>query len=123
MKKNPKPLSWTPRRRGATYCAPACGGRCTWAAHQQAETDAKQLAETLGAGWKPRVWENLGWHFSAEREVIAVHKHGADYTAIFNGPGHSVVGRSRSPRLAVKRALQEMKNFVDGLSVALKAAS
>ncbi len=32
---------------------------------KQAAAAAKKLAKLMGAGWKPRVWENLGWHYSA----------------------------------------------------------
>lgn len=54
-----------PVRRGAIYCAPFCGYRCTWAAFQKATRDAQALCKRLGKGWQPRVWENLGWHYSA----------------------------------------------------------
>lgn len=58
-------LSWTARKRGATYCAPACGGGCTVAAHRVAKAAAANLCASLGDDWQPRVWENLGWHYSA----------------------------------------------------------
>lgn len=56
--------SWTPVRRGNAYCSPACGGRCTYSAYTHAHERAGQLVDTLGLGWSPRVWENLGWHWS-----------------------------------------------------------
>lgn len=56
---------WTPIRKGKTYCSPACGGSCTQAAHDKAQREASKLAKRLGKGWKPRVWENLGWHYKA----------------------------------------------------------
>lgn len=59
------PLSWDAVRNGAIYCAPACGGRCTWAAYQKAVRGANALAKRLGTSWVTRVWENLGWHYSA----------------------------------------------------------
>ena len=58
--------NWTPRRSGETFCSPMCGGHCTWAQHQLATKRGKALAATLGHGWKPVVWENLGWHYRAE---------------------------------------------------------
>lgn len=64
MNTNPRCLTWTPVRRGAIYCSPACGGGCTWAAFQEATGNADALAKRIGGGWKPRVWENLGWHYS-----------------------------------------------------------
>lgn len=59
-----KPLSWKAVRRGAIYCAPACGGRCTWAQYQAAIQNARKLAKRMGKGWKTRVYENLGWHYN-----------------------------------------------------------
>ena len=56
-------LSWEPVRHGDRYCAPACGGGCTFAAYQRAHKDAKKLARRLGTGWTTDVWENLDWHW------------------------------------------------------------
>jgi hypothetical protein len=63
MKKS-KPLSWKAKRHGAIYCAPACGGGCTWKAYQAAVSNARVLARRMGKGWKTRVHENLGWHYN-----------------------------------------------------------
>jgi hypothetical protein len=60
-----KSLSWKPVSNGAIYCAPACGCGCTLAAYRQAHQDARELCKRLGKGWKPRVWENMGWHYCA----------------------------------------------------------
>lgn len=57
-----RPLSWTPRRRGKIYCAPACGRGCTRAMYDRAHREATKIAKALGPGWKIRVWENLGWY-------------------------------------------------------------
>lgn len=56
---------WTPKRRGAIYCAPACGMGCTWIAFNAASCAASNLARSLGDAWEPDVWENLGWHYAA----------------------------------------------------------
>ena len=57
--------AWTPVLDGGIFCSPACGGACTLAAHDIAQSRAKALAGRLGKGWEPKVWENLGWHFRA----------------------------------------------------------
>lgn len=62
---------WKPVRKGPIYCAPACGGKCTHAAFEQATRNAGILVRHLidagyGNRWVPRVWENLGWHWGAE---------------------------------------------------------
>lgn len=63
--------AWTPKREGAVYCSPACGGRerhgCTWQAHLQAKSRARAMAKLLGPGWTWKVYENLGWHYAVER--------------------------------------------------------
>ena len=55
-----------PARRGVIYCSPWCGFCCTWEAHQRATQEAEALVKRLGPGWTPKVWENSGWHYSAE---------------------------------------------------------
>lgn len=62
--KKPKKLSWKAKRKGTIYCAPACGGGCTWAAYRRARHRAKRLAKHMGKGWTIRVHENLGWHYN-----------------------------------------------------------
>lgn len=32
----------------------------------EARSKAEALAARLGCNWKPRVWENLGWHYGAQ---------------------------------------------------------
>lgn len=64
----------TPVRQGDRYCSPSCGGGCTWKEYQQAVRDADQLVKQLrGEGWKPVVWENLGWHFQAVSGPVQVY--------------------------------------------------
>lgn len=55
-------------RRGDKFCAPWCGRGCTWAEYSRAVKKADALVKKLnaiGGKWKPRVWENLGWHYQA----------------------------------------------------------
>lgn len=87
--KKPKTLSWIPVRRGPIYCAPACGGRCTWAAYQQALKASRDIARRLGPGWEPNVWENLGWHFNLKCGPMAVYpaiRKGKFIITMANGP-------------------------------------
>lgn len=80
MKPSPEPLSWTPMKRGSILCSPACGYNCTQTAHDKAHRDAAALVASLGGAphWKPRVWENLGWHHCAISSCgrLKVHPHG-----------------------------------------------
>ncbi len=113
----PKPLSWKPVRRGDTYCAPACGGGCTIHAFNQAKTNAQSLVDGLGRGWKPHVWENLGWHFSAISPDgrIKVHPFGGGmkgYTAFIGldaSAGGKWTGQHRLPKTAIKKAMATVR--------------
>lgn len=57
-------LSWKPVRRDHIYCAPACGGGCTYAKYKAAVKAVNALKKRLGKGWKGRVHENLGWFYN-----------------------------------------------------------
>ena len=85
-----KKLSDKPRRRGAIYCSPFCGAKCTYAAYQRAQSGGKALARALGKTWTFRVWENLGWHYCAISPCgrWKVHSnHRANYTAFLGEAG------------------------------------
>lgn len=66
MARKPRALSWVPKRLGAVYCAPACGHGCKHSDYLTAQRRAARLCAKLGKGWRPNVWENLGWHYSAK---------------------------------------------------------
>jgi hypothetical protein len=113
-----KELSWDPVRHGDIYCAPACGGKCTWAAYQEANKNAKALARKLGKGWVPLVWENLGWHWAAKTTdgLMKVHPgiykgKVTDYTAYFGeGSSGQWIGQNKNPVVAVADALQKAQD-------------
>lgn len=90
---------FVPRRRGAIYCSRGCGRLCTFAEYQRAVAVADKLARTMGRGWKPKVWENLGWHASASDAAGVVRV----YTVFSRGAGgpmkyHCLVGENGSGR-------------------------
>lgn len=58
---------WVPVLNGDIYCSPACGGKCKKSAYDQAVVDSNEMASLLGAGWKPIVFENLGWYWKIEK--------------------------------------------------------
>jgi hypothetical protein len=74
-----KKLSWKPRLRGKIYCSSACGHRCTKHDYDDAVKNAKALAKKLGYGWKTRVWENMGWHYSVSNGPISLSGYGPYY--------------------------------------------
>lgn len=121
-------LTWAPARRGKTYCSPACGHGCTWAKYQQAVQKAERLAKALGPFWKPRVWENLGWHWSARLEVLTEFAAtSAEVHPLAGGPhfwvslllnGTQVCARGRTPKAALRRATADASDLVGRLSFA-----
>lgn len=119
-----KRLPWKPVRRGPIYCAPACGGGCTWYAYQKALRDGAALTKQLGKGWETRVWENLGWHFESRFGNLKVHGDRArgrgsrfSYTAYF---GRWAVSAT-SPRRAVLKLAREIEAELTGLVEAVNA--
>lgn len=110
-------LSWKPRRSGAIYCAPACGGGCTKAAYDKAWRKARALARALGRGWKPVVSENLGWHYRACKGTLKVGKSfGSGYIAFLGEGDESMggywTGDGPTPRAAAWTAIREARRFV-----------
>jgi hypothetical protein len=114
----PRKVSWTPRRRGNTYCSSACGHGCTWDEFQDAHRKAKELCERLkGSGWKPLVFENMGWHWRAVSASIVVypaHEEGKFWCMIDNrippvGGAGLWTGKHREfkdPNRAVREAMK-----------------
>ena len=101
-------------RRGAIYCAPFCGGKCTWAEFQLATKRAEALCKKLGSGWEPRVHENLGWHsgvvYAGGYMSVAIHDCNdgtISYSAFLNtdkSPGGRWYGTASTPEKAIKEA-------------------
>lgn len=69
-------------RRSARENIEAGGRHCAmwWGTPRESEEKAKAIAagrallkRMLGRGWKLRVWQNLGWHHSAERGPLTVY--------------------------------------------------
>ncbi|EOZ8645590.1 hypothetical protein ACQWTT_001341 [Acinetobacter baumannii] len=63
---------WIPVLSGEIYCSPACGGKCKKAAYDKAVAESNEIAQILGEGWVPTVFENLGWHWKVEKGAIEV---------------------------------------------------
>lgn len=122
-----KSQDWTPVRSGSIYCSPACGGGCTWRQYETAVIQASSLARSLGAGWKPRVHENLGWHYSATNGVATmverVQTVGQHYTLFINtSPQIVTVGASASECIERARVVfEEMKEAIEQTGIVVAA--
>lgn len=111
-----KTRSWKPVAKGKTFCSPGCGHGCTKHEHRHVTREANQLARMMGPGWKPRVHENMGWHFYVEspckRMQLSVkdYSRSRHYTVYLNPPviGHgNFVGQGTSPKAAIKNAVNQ----------------
>lgn len=127
---------WTPRLSadGVHYCSPACSGKfCRKDWYDAAVAQADRLAEELGEGWRPRVWENLGWHWRAEKGVAVVHPIVSKrepfvvgegwpitgYTVFLNLPGKQFIAKAKTASDALGFAVQEARTFIHQAEVAL----
>lgn len=122
--------SWTPRRRGAFFCAPACGRGCLKVEHDAAVRLARTMASHLGTGWKPEVWENLGWHAkavdSSGRWEVCANKdfkgkvcHYTAYLGDARIQGGIWVEQAKTPVDAVKKTLATARKNVLALNALL----
>jgi len=120
-------------RRGSIRCAPFCGGKCTQAAFELATSRADALCKRLGKGWKPRVWENLGWHCSvigmSGHMKVHINTRGGTthavstvygYTAFLSPDAEGVGGRwaesGKTPEAAIRNTVAVMQAERDELN-------
>lgn len=115
--------AWKPvLRQDGTYCSPRCGFKCTKAAHDEAQRNAKLLVTALGPGWKPRVWENGGWHFevvidSAEVDcrVMPPTRNREQYICYLN-TSQQFIAKADTPHEAVAESLRLLDEHVANLT-------
>lgn len=130
---NPTPLSsgdrWTPVLKGEVFCSPACGCDCKKADFDSATEKARLLANTLGDGWEPCVWENCGWHFEAKKRgaTVSVDRH-QEYTADvrfkMSDDHELLISETRNcPREAVCAVVDEINTRIASLKRALVSLS
>ncbi len=114
-------LSRKPRRMGTRYCSSACGRGCTIFEHKRAVLQAKKMAANLGRNWRPRVWENLGWHSEAFCGKMAVYHHGGgEYWATIN-LAQQFTATAKSPTEAIRKALSNCDDFMASMQKERKA--
>lgn len=105
--------NWTPVANGDIYCSTRCGYNCTKAQFDAAVQDADNLVARLGSGWKPRIWENLGWHYSAVKGIAKVHpSSNGEYMAFINSTIIQTTDRDLDPNVAVEKAVDELRRMM-----------
>lgn len=102
-----KEPSWSPKLRGKLFCSDACGHGCTLTAFKRARIAADGLAAAMGKGWAPVVWENMGWHFRAVKDVSDVRPTAKGYIAFINAD-RQFIAEAATPKLAFLFALEKM---------------
>lgn len=127
-----KELSWEPVRRGAVFCAPACGSQCTWAAYQLAVAKSAELARRLGAGWQPRVHENMGWYWGVSNGPVSVSPgYGDTYHCLISDTDESSGGLgvwtpeknyAKTPEAAIKLAMRGVRDYTKYITEAAARA-
>lgn len=122
-----KVLSWDPVRDGDRFCAPACGRGCTYAEWRAATAAADKLCADLGAGWTPRVWDNLGWHYSATsacgRWKVTAYPGGfMAFLGEADSPGGRWAESGKTPRAAICATWAVAKRKIDEMTAFLTAA-
>ena len=130
---NPTPLSsgdrWTPVLKGDVFCSPACSCGCKKADFDSATKKAHALAHTLGDGWEPSVWENLGWHFEAKKRSATVtvdrdQGYTADVRFKMSDDVELCISETRDcPREAVGAVVAEINTRIASLKRALVSLS
>lgn len=112
-----KHLSWKPRLRGAVYYSPACGHDCTRKEYDRARARAAKIAGALGKGWKPSVWENMGWHSEAKKGRMSVSFSDIGIPHYLAQTGErGILGDGSTPLLALKAMQIRLQSEVDAAS-------
>lgn len=95
---------------------------------QQVTQLANLLAQCLGKDWKPKVWQNIGWHYCADYKEGYLHVSpswdGTKYYAMLSGSNYAHVGSLdwatdkmfKNPKDAVKHTLKLCKEHLDFLN-------
>ena len=86
------------------------------------------LAKSLGPRWKPHVWENLGWHYTAISPCgqIEVSAHGlrSFWANIVGDDRHrQYAATGTTPRDAVIRALTKAAVDISEITTMLRSAT
>lgn len=114
-------LSWMPKaydKDGSRYCSPACGHDCMAMDFINATKFATELATKMGPGWRPRVWENLGWHWEVEHPAagVDVARHTRrSYWARIMVDGRQYQFTASSAKRAVDMLVRQMADHADAL--------
>jgi hypothetical protein len=120
---------WTPKLNGSIFCSPACGFGCKKADFDHATQRASALANKLGSGWQPHVWENGGWHFEVTKSaaIVSFEEEGLYQASIrfsFDDRVELCISESRGdPREAIEAVTEVLNRRVATLTRTLLSVS
>jgi hypothetical protein len=123
--KKGRELSWVPVRNGDIYCSPACGAKCLIDEFLQAQKEAEWLVAELGNSWTPRVWENMGWFYSAKYSQnsleMEMHPNGEKYWCDLRFPGiyQIIADNGSDPQKLVAELIKKATKLRDSFSQAI----
>jgi len=101
-----------PQHKGAVYCSAWCRHGCRWSEFKKAEAFAAKLAKSLGRGWTPHVWENMGWHWRVEYGTLcAVYPRSDGYRKFWI-----------DVHVGGRQICLDAKNIASGIRAAISAA-
>lgn len=118
--------------QGDVYCSKRCGFRCKRTAYDRAVAEGDALANALGEGWAPHVWDNGGWHYSASNgacEIFPRTRGGSisgewvveGYTCFLNVSTGQIVTRGDTAADALGFATQEARTRIASATAQLNA--
>lgn len=117
------PMDHSGHKPDDACCSPQwCGLGCTHADYEAVRQLAEKTCRQLGPGWKPRVFENLGWHGFAEAAGVHVsppRRAGDRYSVILNG---HYTASAKTARAAVRKAFKLAELDVLALQASYEAA-
>jgi hypothetical protein len=124
-----KKRDWKPVLKDGVYCSPACGGGkgiCDKSKYDLAVKKANALAKRMGPGWKPRVWENLGWFYEVEKgkhlRISPPHWKNGVYTAwVETSPiSYQFIEHHKDPKKALAQAFEKFDEYISYLQAQRK---
>ena len=93
--------------------------------YDEAQRDGKKLLEALpGKGWRLKLWENLGWQYSAQLGPLSVNPspRGGFFCLLSDTPGDGAglpiwdAGSHRKPSVAVEIQMRKARKVADKLN-------
>ncbi len=94
---------------------------------REANLAAKKMLKGMGEGWKPRTWDNLGWHFQIIKGKLSIDKTSNNSFRCWfdSGWSHNGVivqfrGSGPTPKKAYNQLKFIMENYISRIKKELR---